>query len=200
VAEKKKQHGSPVPITTRKPRADAERNRLRILEVAKDSFTRFGADASMDEIGRTAGVGAGTLYRHFPTRDALIEAVYRSEVEKLAAAQRKFAETMPPVDALRAWMLLFIDHIAGKYIIAPVLNSMSGGPTRMFEGAHGAIYGAIEDLVRRGVNSGELRDDVQAYDLLQALIGVAHSGPRPGWLESARRLVEILIAGARAGG
>ena len=91
MAQKRSQ---PVP---RKPRTDAQRNRERILEVAKEAFTRFGADASLDDIARQAGVGAGTLYRHFPTRDALIEAVYRSEVEKLAAAERKFAEAMPPL-------------------------------------------------------------------------------------------------------
>ena len=102
----------------RKPRADAERNRERVLEVAKAAFTRSGADASLDDIAKQAGVGAGTLYRHFPSREALIEAVYRSEVEKLAAAERKFAETMPPIDALRAWMLLFVDYIAAKKIIA----------------------------------------------------------------------------------
>jgi AcrR family transcriptional regulator len=93
-------------VQLERPRTDALRNRERILEVAKEAFTRFGADASLDDIAKQAGVGAGTLYRHFPTRDALIEAVYRSEVEKLAAAERKFAETMPPIEALRAWMLL----------------------------------------------------------------------------------------------
>src|ERR1700704_1520680 len=94
----------------RKPRADAERNRDRVLEVAKEAFTRSGADASLDDIAKQAGVGAGTLYRHFPSREALIEAVYRSEVEKLAAAARTLAETMPPIEALRAWMLLFVDY------------------------------------------------------------------------------------------
>src|ERR1700726_3958211 len=93
-------------IASRKPRSDAQRNRERILEVAKEAFTRSGADASLDDIAKQAGVGAGTLYRHFPTRGALIEAVYRSEVDKLAAAERKFAETMPPIEALRTWMLL----------------------------------------------------------------------------------------------
>jgi AcrR family transcriptional regulator len=93
----------------RKPRADAERNRDRILEVAKDAFTRFGAEASLDDIAKQAGVGAGTLYRHFPSREALIEAVYRTEVGKLAAAERVFAETMPPIEVLRAWMMLFVD-------------------------------------------------------------------------------------------
>src|SRR6516225_8818678 len=106
----------------RKPRTDAKRNRERILEVAKEAFTRSGANASLDDIAKKAGVGPGTLYRHFPTRDELIEAVYRTEVEKLAAAEQTFAQTMPPLEALRAWMLLFVDYIAAKKIIGPVLN------------------------------------------------------------------------------
>src|SRR5271154_1536303 len=112
----------------RKPRADAQRNRERILEIAKEAFTRSGANTSLDEVAKQAGVGAGTLYRHFPTRDALLEAVYRTEVEKLAAAERRFAESMPPIEALRAWMLLFVDYIAAKQIIAPALNTLVGGP------------------------------------------------------------------------
>src|SRR5580693_3029640 len=100
----------------RKPRKDALRNRERILEVAKGAFTRHGAAASLDDIAKQADVGAGTLYRHFPTRDALIEAVYRSEVEKMAAAGRRFAAAMPPLEALRTWMLLFVDYIAAKHI------------------------------------------------------------------------------------
>src|SRR5271167_903390 len=98
----------------RKPRTDAQQNRERILEAAKEAFTRSGASTSLDDIAKQAGVGAGTLYRHFPTRDALLEAVYRTEVEKLAAAERKFAETLPPIEALRTWMLLFVDYIAAK--------------------------------------------------------------------------------------
>src|ERR1700729_3694620 len=113
----------PVP---RKPRADALRNRARILKIAKDAFTRSGANISLDDVAKQAGIGAGTLYRHFPTRDALLEAVYRTEVEKLAAAEREFARTMPPIEALRAWMLLFVDYIAAKQIIAPALNTLLG--------------------------------------------------------------------------
>src|SRR6266478_838495 len=116
----------------RNSRADAQRNRERILEVAKATFARRGGDASLDDIAKQAGVGPGTLYRHFPTREALIEAVYRAEVEKLAAAQRNFAETMPPIEALRAWMLLFVDYIAEKKIIAPALNTLIGDPKRVF--------------------------------------------------------------------
>src|ERR1700740_285395 len=117
-------------IAPRKPRVDAQRNRERILEVAKEAFTRSGANASLDDIAKEAGVGPGTLYRHFPTREELLEAVYRSEVEKLAAAERKFAETMPPLEALRAWMLLFVDYIATKKIIAPALNAPAGGHSK----------------------------------------------------------------------
>ena len=176
---------------------DALRNRERILEVAKEAFTRFGADASLDDIAKQAGVGAGTLYRHFPTRDALIEAVYRSEVEKLAAAERKFAEKMPPVEALRAWMLLFVDHIAAKQIIASALNSVVGGPSKLYEGSQGLIRGAIDALVNRAIRSGDIRSDLDPFDLLRALIGVSHIASGPGWQQSARRLVEILITGSR---
>lgn len=181
----------------RRPRADALRNRERILEVAKAAFTRHGADASMDEIARQAGVGAGTLYRHFPTRDALIESVYRSEVEKLAAAESRFAADMVPIDALRAWMLLLIDYIAAKHIIAPALNSVVGGPSRLYEGSRNQIQGAIDKLVKRAKKSGDVRKDVDPSDLLRALIGVSHVGTGSDWQQSARRLVDILIAGSR---
>jgi AcrR family transcriptional regulator len=181
----------------RKLRSDAQRNRERILEVAKEAFTRFGADASLDDIAKQASVGAGTLYRHFPTRDALIEAVYRSEVEKLAAASRRLAETMPPIEALRTWMLLLVDYIAAKHIIAPALNSIVGGPLRLYEGSRSLIQGAIDELVKRAKKNGDLRKDLDASDLLRALIGVSHMGSSPDWQPSARRLVEILIAGSR---
>lgn len=179
----------------RKPRADAQRNRERILEVAKDSFTRFGAEASLDEIAKQAQVGAGTLYRHFPTRDALIEAVYRSEVEKLAATADRFAGEMRPVEALRAWMLLFVDHIAAKQIIAPALNSLVGGPSKLYETSHGPIRTAVEELVKRAIKNGDIRSDLEPFDLLRALIGVSHIATGPDWQRSARRLVDILIKG-----
>jgi len=181
----------------RKPRTDAQRNRERILGVAKDEFTRHGANASLDEIARAAGVGPGTLYRHFPTRDALIEAVYQSEVEKIAAAGRRLSEQNPPLEALRAWMLLFVDHIAAKLIIAPALNSIVGGPSRLYEGSRSQIQEAIESLVKRAIKSRDIRKDVEPFDLLRALIGVAHVQAGPDWQQSARRLVDILIAGSR---
>jgi len=181
----------------RKLRTDALRNRERILEVAKGAFTRRGADASLDEIAKQAGVGAGTLYRHFPTRDALIEAVYRTEVEKLAAAARGFAATMPPIEALRAWMLLFVDYIAAKHIIAPALNSVAGGPSRLYEGSRSLVQEAIEELVKRAKKSGQMRREIDASDLLRAVIGVSYVGSGGDWQQGARRLVDILIAGSR---
>jgi AcrR family transcriptional regulator len=107
--------------------------------VAKGAFTRHGAAASLDDIAKRASVGAGTLYRHFPTRDALIEGVYSSEVEKLAAAARAFAAAMSPVEALCAWLLLFVDYVAAKHIIAPALNSVAGGPSRLYEGSRSLV-------------------------------------------------------------
>jgi AcrR family transcriptional regulator len=182
----------------RRPRKDAQRNRERILEVAKEAFTRFGGDASLDDIAKQAEVGAGTLYRHFPSRDALIEAVYRSEVEKLAAAAGKLAETLPPMEALRAWMLLLVDYIAAKHIIGPALKTIAGGPSRLYEDSRSLIHGAIDELVRRAKRRGEVRKDINASDLLRALIGVSHVSIGPDWQPSARRLVDILIAGSRS--
>jgi AcrR family transcriptional regulator len=184
-------------IALRKPRTDAQRNRERILEVAKEAFTRSGSNASLDDIAKEAGVGAGTLYRHFPTRDALIEAVYRTEVEKMAAAEKKFSESLPPIEALRAWMLLFVDYIATKQIIAPALNSVVGGPSKLFEGSRIQIQGAIDSLVKRAIKSREIRKYLEPFNLLRALIGVSHVASGPDWQQSARRLVDILVTGSR---
>jgi AcrR family transcriptional regulator len=187
-------------VKDRKPRTDALRNRERILEAAKRAFSLSGANASLDEIAKEAGVGPGTLYRHFPTREDLLEAVYRTEVEKLAAAERKFAETLPPVEALRAWMLLFVDYIAAKQIIAPVLNALIGDPKKIFEASYEQVWGAIRALVKRAIKSGDIRKDLDPIDLLRALIGVANMSTSPDWQQSARRLVDILITGSRPPG
>lgn len=185
----------------RKPRTDALRNRERILEAAQRAFRRHGADATMDEIGKQAGVGPGTLYRHFPTRDALLEAVYQTEVEKLAAAERQFAKELPPLDALRAWMLLFIEHMETKTIIAPALNTIVGGAPRLYASARGQIYGAMTALVERAIKSGAMRKEIEPADLLLPLIGsasfAAGLGSSAEWGRSSRRLVDILIAGSR---
>ena len=185
------------PSVDRKPRSDAQRNRERILEVAKEAFTRSGANTSLDDIAKQAGVGPGTLYRHFPTRDELLEAVYRTEVEKLAAAERKFAEELPPIEALRAWLLLFVDYIATKHIIAPALHTRAGGPSKLFEASYAQVWEAVRALVKRAMKSGDVRKDLDATDLLRALVGVASVANNPDRHQNARRMVDILVTGSR---
>src|SRR6266568_2758953 len=185
------------PSTDRKPRADARRNRERLLEVAKEAFTDSGADASLEDIAKQAGVGPGTLYRHFPTREALLEAVYHAEVEKLAAAQRELSAKLPPIEALRGWMMLFVDYIATKQIIASVLNSVVGGPSRLYDSSRAQVTGAIDALVKTAMKSGNIRKDLEPFDLLRALIGVSNVATGPDWQQSARRLVDILIKGSQ---
>jgi len=183
--------------TARKTRADAQRNRERILEVARLVFTRRGTEASMDEIAKRAKIGPGTLYRHFPTRDDLLAAVYISEVEKLAEAQRKFSAELSPAEALRAWMLVFIDYIAAKKIIAPALNAMAGGPSRVFQQTNRLMEEAANALASRAVASRDLRPDVDPMDMLRAIYGVSSAGSTDDWPAKARRFVDILIQGSR---
>jgi AcrR family transcriptional regulator len=182
---------------TRKPRADAQRNRERILEVAKEAFTRSGGEVSLDDIAKRAKVGPGTLYRHFPTRGALLEAVYRTEVEKLASAHLDYTKTMPPVEALRAWMVHFVDYIATKQVIAPALNSLLTDTTKLYECSGGQIKGAMNALVQRAIESGDIRSDLDPIDFLRALVGVSNVASAPNWPERAKRLVDILILGSR---
>jgi AcrR family transcriptional regulator len=182
----------------RKPRADALRNRERILDVAKDAFARHGAETSLDDIAKQARVGPGTLYRHFPNREELLKAVYRTEMEKLALAAEKLGGTLPPVEALRTWMLALVDAIAMKHLIAPALNAILGDPKKVFQSSHAQLQEAFGSLVRRGIKSGDIRKDVEAGDLFRALVGVSSMSAFPDWQQSARRLVDILIGGSRA--
>jgi AcrR family transcriptional regulator len=181
-----------------KLRADGQRNRERILGIAKEAFTQSGAKIGLDDVAKQARIGAGTLYRHSPTRDALLETVYRTEVEKLAEAEREFAQKMPPIEVLRAWMLLFVDYIETKQIIAPALNTLVGGPSKLFEASGSQIKGAIQGLVERAIASGAIRPDLDPLDLLRALIGVSNVASAPNWAQSARRLVQILVTGLQS--
>jgi AcrR family transcriptional regulator len=187
----------PAALTARKTRADAQRNRERILDVAKQVFTRDGAGASLDDIARQAGIGPGTLYRHCPTRDALIEAVYRGEVEKLAAAGQRLAATVAPLEALRAWMLLLIEHVSQKKLILPAMDTVAGGSMRLIENSRGLIHSAFMRLAEDAIAGGDLRPDTNPNDLLRALIGLFHTTSVPDWEQSARRIVDILIDGSR---
>ena len=185
------------PTAVRKPRADSERNRVRLLETAKVAFAEKGSGASLDAIARTAGVGAGTLYRHFPTRDALVAAVYRNETEQLVAAADRLEKTYPPVTALREWLQLFVDYIATKHGMHEVLNSIVGGTSDLYSASTAQVKQAIAKLVDRAVASGDIRLDLDPLDLLRALAGVANIGLGPDGERAAKNLVDILIAGLR---
>ena len=186
------------PAAGRRPRVDAERNRLRLLETAKAAFAEKGAGASLDEIARTAGVGAGTLYRHFPTRDALIEAVYRNESEQLIAAAASLAGVHSPLAALREWLLLFVDYMATKRGMYEALNSLVGGPSDLYSASTAQVKKAVGGLVERAAASGESHLDPDPLDLLRALAGVANISSGPDGTQAAKRMVDILIAGIGA--
>ncbi|WP_338333361.1 TetR/AcrR family transcriptional regulator [Acetobacter sp. LMG 32666] len=184
----------------RKPRSDGQKNRAHLLQTAKAAFGAGEADIPLDEIARRAGVGIGTLYRHFSNRDALIEAVYREELSRLSLAATDLARTSPPVEALRAWMKLFVDYIATKQVIAPALNSLIGGTGALYADSRTILKATIDQLIARAVQSGEISPDIEPLDLLCALAGVSNYATGPGWEASAKRLVDILIAGSRTGG
>ncbi|MBS0521751.1 MAG: TetR/AcrR family transcriptional regulator, partial [Proteobacteria bacterium] len=180
----------------RKPRADAQRNRERLLEAAKAAFTAEGTEASLEEIARRAGVGIGTLYRHFPTRDAMVAAVYRNEVEQLGAAAERLLATLPPGEALHRWMRLAVDYIATKKLMASALNAMVGGTAALYATSAPRFTEAMKLLVERAKASGDIRADVDSDDLLRALVGFTYATLNPGgvdpdWRDSALRLVDV---------
>ncbi|TXH82476.1 MAG: TetR/AcrR family transcriptional regulator [Rhizobium sp.] len=164
------------------------------MDAAKSVFAEKGADASLEEIARAAGVGIGTLYRHFPTRDALIGDVYRNETEQLAKAAVELAGSHPPKEALRRWMLVFIDYIGTKYGMYPVLNSLVGGTSTLYAASGPLISSSMEMLTARAVESGAIHLDIPPLDLLRAISGLA-SNNGPEWKDAARRFVDILFAG-----
>ncbi len=182
----------------RKPRADSARNRQLLIDAGKAGFSEVGLNVSLEEIARRAGVGIGTLYRHFPTREAVVEAVYRREVEHLAEAVPRLLETSPPGEALHQWMHLFVNYIATKRLIAPSLAAAASRSSSLHASSVELITGAITTLVKRAVAGGDVRKDVDASDLLRALVGVSYGNPDVGWEASARRLIDILMDGLRA--
>ena len=181
----------------RKPRADSARNRQLLIDAAKAGFTDVGLNVSLEEIARRAGVGIGTLYRHFPTREAVVEAVYRREVEQLAEAVPQLLQTSPAGAALHKWMHLFVDYIATKRIIAPSLAAAATRTSTLHTTSVELITSAISTLVKHAIASGDVRKDIDPSDLLRALVGVSYSNPDVRWEASARRLIDILMDGLR---
>lgn len=179
----------------RKPRADAEQNRQVLLETAKAAFAEKGASVPLEEIARTAGVGIGTLYRHFPNREALLQEVYADESEKLAAAAERLIANEPPVEALREWLRLFVRYFATKQLVIGALNTLVGSDAKLkASGAH--VETAITTLALNAEKNGDIRLDVSPMDILRAVVGMA-AYANPGWEKNAYKMIDIVIAGMR---
>jgi AcrR family transcriptional regulator len=168
-----------------------------LTEAAKAGFSEVGPLVSLEEIARRAGVGIGTLYRHFPNRGSVLEAVYRREVEQLAEAVPRLLESSLAVEALHRWMHLFVDYIETKRLIAPLLGAAMSSGSALHASSARLITGAIATLVDRAVASGDVREDVDPSDLLRAMVGVSYGSGDEGWEASARRLIDILMDGLR---
>jgi len=181
----------------RKPRADAARNRERVLEAAEAVFSAGGPEASLEAVARTAGVGIGTLYRHFPTREALFEAVYRREVQHLADLAEQLKEEAQPVEALRQWMRSNVRFVATKKGMLAALALAAYKNSELFSSSFDRLTRAVGGLLDRAVAAGEIRDDIGPEDLLRALVGMCHMHDQPGWQASVLRLLDVFIDGLR---
>jgi AcrR family transcriptional regulator len=181
----------------RPQRADARRNRDRLLEVASLAFAEYGVDASLEDIARHAGVGIGTLYRHFPSRDALLEAVFRRNVDQLAESADELLETMPAEQALAEWMQRFVAYVATKKGLAAHLKTVVSADSDLFAYSHQRMHETIDRLVNAAVDSGGIRADVDSADVLRALSGVCLMADQPGWQDQACRISSLLMDGLR---
>jgi AcrR family transcriptional regulator len=184
----------------RKPRADAIRNRERVLEAAKAVFSAGGPDASLEAVARRADVGIGTLYRHFPTREALFEAVYRREVQELSELAEQLKGAASPVDALRRWLRSNVAFVATKKGMSAALELAVHGSSELYAHTFDRLTEAVGALLDRAVAAGEIRGDISPEDLLRALVGMCYMHDQPGWQDSVLRLVDVFVDGLRVQG
>ncbi|MCX5357925.1 TetR/AcrR family transcriptional regulator [Streptomyces sp. NBC_00124] len=184
--------------TTRGLRADARRNRERLLEVAARAFSETGTDASLEAIAKDAGVGIGTLYRHFPTREALLEAAYRNELARVCDSVTELLAQLPPDQAMRRWMDLFIDYLATKQGMADALKAViASGEEDPFAESLDRISTAISTLLHAGAEVGVLRSDVDPLDVGFSLGGVLLITSDKGLRDRAGRMLDLLLDGLR---
>lgn len=191
-----------VPMTPgagRPLRADAQRNREKILAAAVRVFTEEGLDAHFERIAREAGVGTGTLYRNFPTREALIEAAYRNEVARLCDAVPELLAAMPPAQALRVWTRRFIDYATAKLGMAEALQAVVASGGNPYADSHELIQSALAALMDAAIAAGAIRSDIGATDMFAALAGIALTSAGPGQREQAERLLDLTLDGLKAG-
>ncbi len=190
---------APVPASGRKPRADSLRNRDLLLAAAKAAFAETGADAPLEDIARRAGVGIGTLYRHFPARDALVSAVYAREVEQLTQAADALLAERSAGAALEAWLDLMIDYMATKRVVAPALQADPGEGSRLYATSGASVLETLQRMVAAAHASGDIRADIGFDDVRRIMIGVSQGYEQPGWEVGARRLLDVMMTGLRSG-
>ncbi len=176
-------------------RADAARNRAKLVSTARDVFTSEGGDASLELIAKTAGVGIGTLYRHFPTRLDLLEAVYRDEVDVLRETAEKVVPNHTPVEALELWLVAFVDYAATKRHIFTELVEAVGRESELMTHSRAVIYDNAELLVTAAQEAGEIRTDVTSPDVLR-LVGGCTMMPNFD-REQTARILTIVMDGLR---
>jgi AcrR family transcriptional regulator len=181
----------------RRPRADGLRNRERVLEAAKAVFSAGGPEASLEAVARHAGVGIGTLYRHFPTREALFEAVYRREVEQLVELAGQLKADTEPVEALRRWMRANVEFVATKKGMSAALALVAHGSSDLSTLMFDRLTRAVGDLLQRAVAAGEIRADIGPEDVVRTLFGMCYTHDKPGWQANVLRLVDVFIDGLR---
>ena len=181
----------------RKPRADAIRNRERVLEAAKAVFSQGGAEAGLEAVARQAGVGIGTLYRHFPTREALYEAVYRREVEQLADLAVQLAAEPHGLPGLRRWLGALVEFVATKKGMAAALALAAHKPPELMAYTSGRLQEAIGTLLRPAAEAGEVRPDIGPEDLLRAVVGLCYLQDGSGWQAQVMRLLDVFLDGLR---
>jgi AcrR family transcriptional regulator len=174
-------------------RSDAHRNRQRLLEAASAAFTAAdGTTVSLEAIARDAGVGIGTLYRHFPNRDALVEAVYCTELAEVAASAHELLERHPPGVALRLWMDRYASFVAAKRGMAESLRAMFAAGVVQPSDTRASVVGAVDTLLSAGRTDGSLRGDVRADDVVSSLIGIFLASAST---DQAGRMLDLLVDG-----
>lgn len=183
--------------SVRKPRADAIRNRERVLEAAKAVFSAGGPEASLEAVARKAGVGIGTLYRHFPTREALFEAVYRREVQQLSELAEQLKSEADPVEALRRWLRSNVEFVATKKGMSAALALAVQSASELTAFSFERLTKAVGALLDRAVAAGEIRSDISPEDILRALVGMCYLHDQPGWQKSVVRLLDVFVDGLR---
>ena len=183
------------PKSARKPRADSVRNRERVLEAAKTVFGTGGPAGSLEAVARQAGVGIGTLYRHFPTRQVLFEAVYRREVEQLVELAEQLGTDLPPVEALRRWMHANVEFVATKKGMSAALAIAVHASSDLTAISVERLGRALETLLRRATDTGTIRDDISSEDILRTVVGLCYTHDKPGWQSNVLRLVDVFVDG-----